>query len=216
MINWHEVDTVLLDMDGTLLDLNYDCHFWTEHLPSRYAQEMDATIEDARAKIFTMIANLQGTLNWYCLEYWSEQLSMDIPKLKAETSHLIKERPHTLAFLAWLKNAGKTTVLVTNSHEAGLKLKLKNSDIGQYLDHSYTSHQFLEPKESADFWLKFHEAFPFDLKKSVLIDDNEQVLSAAEKFGVQYLLTIRQPNLAQPPRQDVIYPAIDCYQALIQ
>ena len=25
-----EVDTILLDMDGTLLDLHYDNHFWME------------------------------------------------------------------------------------------------------------------------------------------------------------------------------------------
>ena len=35
---WHAIDTVLLDMDGTLLDLHYDNHFWMEHLPQRYAE----------------------------------------------------------------------------------------------------------------------------------------------------------------------------------
>ena len=33
-----DIDTVLLDMDGTLLDLHYDNHFWLEHLPQRYAE----------------------------------------------------------------------------------------------------------------------------------------------------------------------------------
>lgn len=216
MINWSEVDTILLDMDGTLLDLNYDFHFWTEHLPERYAHLKGEAIEDARLKIFTMISSLKGTLNWYCLEYWSDQLDMDIPKLKAETSHLIKERPHTLEFLNWLKSEGKTTVLVTNAHESGLELKLKNSRIGDYLDHIYSSHQFKEPKESINFWIKFHKLFPFDLSKSVLIDDNEHVLKTAERFGIKHLLTILQPNLAQPPREEASYPAIKSYQGLIQ
>jgi putative hydrolase of the HAD superfamily len=35
---WHAIDTVLLDMDGTLLDLHFDNHFWLEHLPQRYAE----------------------------------------------------------------------------------------------------------------------------------------------------------------------------------
>jgi putative hydrolase of the HAD superfamily len=35
---WNVIDTVLLDMDGTLLDLHFDNHFWLEHLPQRYAE----------------------------------------------------------------------------------------------------------------------------------------------------------------------------------
>ena len=35
---WPDIDTVLLDMDGTLLDLHFDNHFWLELLPQRYAE----------------------------------------------------------------------------------------------------------------------------------------------------------------------------------
>ena len=38
MINWPQIDTVFLDMDGTLLDLHFDNHFWREHMPRRYAE----------------------------------------------------------------------------------------------------------------------------------------------------------------------------------
>jgi putative hydrolase of the HAD superfamily len=36
-IDWSRIDTVLLDMDGTLLDLRFDNWFWQELIPSRYA-----------------------------------------------------------------------------------------------------------------------------------------------------------------------------------
>ena len=39
MINWKNIDTVLLDMDGTLLDLHFDNHFWQTFVPLRYAQQ---------------------------------------------------------------------------------------------------------------------------------------------------------------------------------
>ena len=29
MVDWDSIDTVLLDMDGTLLDLHFDNYFWT-------------------------------------------------------------------------------------------------------------------------------------------------------------------------------------------
>ncbi|MGD8938682.1 MAG: haloacid dehalogenase, partial [Gammaproteobacteria bacterium] len=38
MIDWTQIDTVLLDMDGTLLDLHFDNHFWREHVPLRYGE----------------------------------------------------------------------------------------------------------------------------------------------------------------------------------
>jgi 5'-nucleotidase len=31
--DWREIDTVLLDMDGTLLDLEFDSHFWLSLVP---------------------------------------------------------------------------------------------------------------------------------------------------------------------------------------
>ncbi|MCP4043692.1 MAG: haloacid dehalogenase, partial [Gammaproteobacteria bacterium] len=35
VINWNSIHTVLLDMDGTLLDLHFDNQFWLEHVPLR-------------------------------------------------------------------------------------------------------------------------------------------------------------------------------------
>ena len=34
-IDWSKIDTVLLDMDGTLLDLRFDNWFWQELIPRR-------------------------------------------------------------------------------------------------------------------------------------------------------------------------------------
>ena len=39
MIRWNQLDTVLLDMDGTLLDLHYDNYFWLEHVPRRFSEK---------------------------------------------------------------------------------------------------------------------------------------------------------------------------------
>lgn len=215
MIDWQTIDTVLLDMDGTLLDLNYDTHFWLEFLPTHYANTKACDPAIAKQEILQLINHLQGSLNWYCLDYWSEQLELDIPALKAEVAHLIKERPYCIEFLCWLKSHSKTNILVTNSHQAGVDLKFANTDIAPHFDYIYTSHQFKHPKESSQFWEAFHAHHPFDLDRALLIDDNETVLATAQTFGVGHLLTIEQPNLAQPPRKQLRFPAITCYQQLM-
>jgi putative hydrolase of the HAD superfamily len=38
LVPWQNIDTVLLDMDGTLLDLNYDNQIFGHLLPAAYAK----------------------------------------------------------------------------------------------------------------------------------------------------------------------------------
>ena len=39
MIDWNAINTVLLDMDGTILDLHFDNYFWKEYVPQKYAEK---------------------------------------------------------------------------------------------------------------------------------------------------------------------------------
>ena len=48
-VDWKAVDTVLLDMDGTLLDLRFDNWFWLTLVPSRYAAAHGISEADAQA-----------------------------------------------------------------------------------------------------------------------------------------------------------------------
>ena len=162
MIDWRTIDTVLLDMDGTLLDLHYDNYFWTEHLVQVYADKHDLSREESHALLHGEIANAQGTLEWYCLDHWSERLDMDIPALKREIQHLIRLRPHALEFLKRLRTARQEVVMVTNAHRKTLEIKMDNVDITGWFDRVVVSHDLAAPKEEQDFWHRLQALHPFD------------------------------------------------------
>ena len=207
-IDWEKIDTVLLDMDGTLLDLHFDNHFWLEHLPKRYATIHNNSEQQARGLLQDRLEKERGTLNWYCLDYWSQQLNLDIPALKLEIKHLIKVRPYVQEFLQQLQRGHQQVLVVTNAHRKGLNIKLKHTGLDQLVDSIVVSHDFRAPKENPAFWRCMRAVHPFDPRKTLLIDDNHSVLESAQHYGINYLLTMLQPDSRQAKRQQTRYPGI--------
>lgn len=208
MIDWSTIDTVLLDMDGTLLDLHFDNHFWLEHLPLRYAQHVGRPLELAQTELMARIDREQGTLNWYCLDYWSRELGLDIRQLKEEVQHLIGFRPQVQDFLTELRQSHQRLILVTNAHRKSLSLKLARTGLDQYLHRVVSSHDFGLPKEDVQFWDALQQIEPYDKSRTLLIDDSASVLRSAHHYGIRHLLTILQPDSRKAPRPESEFPGV--------
>lgn len=207
LLDWDEIDTVLLDMDGTLLDLHFDSYFWLEHLPAVYAKHNNLALDDAHQFMADHLKSQEGTLNWYCLDYWSAALKLNVGELKREVQHKIAIRPYVEGFLLSLRKMNKKLVLITNAHQDVLKLKLEVTEINQWLDVLISSHQFKYPKEHQTFWQKLMEVEPFDPERTLFIDDTVRILKAAQDYGIRHLLCIHQPD-SQTPRTVEEFPAI--------
>ena len=87
-----DFNTLLLDMDGTLLDLRFDNFFWVDHLPERLRDIHGGTIDDVLTHVETSLGDAEGTMAWYCIEHWSDHFEVDIMALKQELTHLIRYR----------------------------------------------------------------------------------------------------------------------------
>lgn len=214
MIDWRAIDTVLLDMDGTLLDLHFDSHFWLEHLPRRYV-ELHRLDEVAQQELKTRIIGEQGTLNWYSLAYWSRELGVDVVALKREVQHLIGLRSDALDFLQWLKRAHPRVVLATNADRESLALKLPLTGLETYLDAIVSSADLGVPKEMQAFWPALQSVEPFDPSRTLFIDDNAAVLQSARTFGIRHLLGIKQPDSSRPERELEEFVALDRFAAIL-
>ncbi len=214
MLDWRAIDTVLLDMDGTLLDLHFDSHFWLEHLPRRYVElhHLDEATQDSLRE---RIIREQGTLNWYSLAYWREELGVDIVALKREVQHLIGLRSDAMDFLTWLKQQHPRVVLATNADRESLALKLPLTGLEQYLDAIVSSADVGVPKERQEFWFALQEIEPFDPQRTLFIDDNPAVLESAREFGICHLLGIKQPDSRRPERELEEFIALDRFATLL-
>ena len=192
--DWNHIDTVLLDLDGTLLDLHFDNYFWLHHVPKRYADRHQLSHADANDVMMQHYTRVRGSLNWYCVDFWTRELELDIESLKHEVADKIAVHPNVPEFLAALREAGKRIVLVTNAHPASLKLKMHKTGLDQYFDRMITSHEIGLAKEHDGFWQNLQGIEAFVAENTLLIDDNLDVLKSAEEYGIAHLLGVLKPD----------------------
>ncbi|KZN37161.1 haloacid dehalogenase [Pseudoalteromonas luteoviolacea S2607] len=220
MLNWSNIDTVLLDMDGTLLDLHFDNHFWLEIIPKAHAIKQGISLEQARADILARYDAVMGQIEWYCLDYWQTQLQLPIMELKREVQDLISVREDVPDFLQALKSAGKELILLTNAHPDSLSLKIERTQLSGtqfdgYLDKVISTHQYGVSKESQSLWQQVQADLKFDKARTLFVDDSLSVLAAAKQYGIGHLLAIENPDSQQAPREITDYPAISDYRTLL-
>jgi putative hydrolase of the HAD superfamily len=215
MIPWDSIETVMLDMDGTILDLYYDRHFWFEHLPARYAQFHQLDITRAMRETREAILAQEGNLNWYCLDYWGERFGMDMSLLKREIKHLIGYLDGSEEFIRQVKAMGKPLWLVTNAHWGSIEVKMEQTNLHQYFDQIICSHDFGLPKEDPAFWQALQAKHPYQAAHTLFIDDNPNVLQGAKNAGLTHLINIRKPDSQRGEKHTLRFPSVRGLKDLI-
>ncbi len=197
--NWDHIDTVMLDMDGTLLDRYFDDYFWLHHLPEVYAAQHALPFDQAKEHLLTQFKSVECTLQWTNLLYWSERLGLDILQLKRDIASLIGILDGACEFLSFVRKLGKKLVLVTNAHPLSLQLKLEKTEIEGYFDTIISAEEVGAAKEEPIFWQNLKKIIPFTNEGTLFADDTERVLQTAAGFGIGYLVHIARPSTKLSP-----------------
>jgi putative hydrolase of the HAD superfamily len=198
--DWARIDTVCLDMDGTVLDLEFDNHFWLELLPQRYAERHGLSLDDTLERLRPRFAAKQGTLAWYCVDHWSAELALDLPAMKQELRGRIRFLPGALEFLEAVRATGRRLLLTTNAHPISLAIKSAETSLAGRFDALVSSHEYGAPKESSQFWARLVETHAIDPSRTLFVDDSEAVLDAARAAGVAEVWRILRPDSTRPSR----------------
>ena len=208
-------ETLMLDMDGTVLDLAYDNYVWNELVPERYAETRGISLDLARSRLFAKYEAIQGDIQWYCLDHWSERLGLDVLELHRDVDHRIDYLPGARDFLRTMHRHDVRVVLVTNSHPDTLALKDDATGLSAYFDAMYTSHEFGYAKERQEFWYALQEEEGFLRESTLFVDDNRSVLESADTYGVEMLVEIESPDTTESRQKKSDYAGVNGVSELL-
>jgi putative hydrolase of the HAD superfamily len=210
-----DIEYILLDMDGTLLDLYFDDYFWGHLVPEKYAEKHDMSFGTAKEYLYKTYKAHERTLNWCDIDFWSRELRLDIPALKEQIRHLIEVHPHVIDFLKRMRTQKKKIFLLTNAHYKTVKIKFNKTEIGKYFDDVLCSFNVGYPKEYIEFWQKAQKRLNFDKEHALFIDDTEDVLVTAKRFGIKYLLFKAHASSKLEPKKTEEFLTIHDFRELM-
>lgn len=214
-LNWDEIDDVLLDMDGTLLDRHFDNFFFEEELPRRYAALHRLTFEDSRDRLMAMYRSVEGELAWTDLHYWTERVGIDVVALHGELDHMIGFLPGAEEFLRYLRQLGKRVTIVTNAHEAGVSVKAAKTGLDRQVDRILDAFEVGYLKMRPEYWPTCRRLVGFDPKRSLYVDDDESCLAAAHHFGIGQIIHSAKSSSQLPPIASTGFHSVESMMTLL-
>jgi HAD superfamily hydrolase (TIGR01509 family) len=213
-VDWTEVDHVLLDMDGTLLDLAFDNDFWGLRIHEKYASIHDISVKQTVAKFEPLFKRVAGTLNWYSTDFWSQQYGYCIIEHSRAYAGGIRWLPFAKEFLHDLRKNGVRSTIVTNAHPDIVRLKHEITGITNLVDRTISSHTIGHAKESPNFWRNLQDELNFNSRSTLFFDDSPAVLSAAIDFGIERSIAICHPDSTRPKRIPITSLAVNDFEQL--
>ncbi len=132
-----EKGVLSFDLDGTLIDKNFDDAIWLVELPKLYARQNGTTMEKAKEIFFAEYRKIgPNRLEWYDIGHWFEKMGLDVParKVVEDLRHKILLYPDVLPALRRLEKSGTRMAVFTNSPRMFTEIKIKAEGLGSFFE----------------------------------------------------------------------------------
>ncbi|MBE2897076.1 GMP/IMP nucleotidase [Pasteurellaceae bacterium HPA106] len=192
--DWAAIDTVIFDLDGTLIDLALDYTFWKSVVPQAYSATHAVPDAASQQLLKAHYDRIEHAMQWYDVDYWADTLQLPIREMLHQHVQKLKVRSNTEKLLSTLKRMGKQLILLTDSHPYSLQEKLAQCNLEPYFELILSSHEFQHPKMTDALWQALFSAYAITPDRTLLIDDMQQVLDCARANGIGHTLAVRTPN----------------------
>ena len=180
-----DIECLLIDMDGVILDNAYDNDFWQNQIPEVIADSKGIAFDDAKRLAIQIFNYKKNTKDWYDVDYWSNMLNIDIEAQKRSEKSFsrISLYDGVIDTLSVLKNKTKM-ILITNAHRKTLNIKLEKYNLTPYFDEMVCAHELNYVKEDIQLWYMLRSKYRLDYKKTLLVEDTINNINVGLSAGI--------------------------------
>ena len=180
-----DIECLLIDMDGVILDNAYDNDFWQNQIPEVIADSKGIGFDDAKRLAIQIFNYKKNTKDWYDVDYWSNMLDIDIEAQKRSEKSFsrISLYDGVINTLSILKNKTKM-ILITNAHRKTLNIKLEKYNLTPYFDEMVCAHELNYVKEDIQLWYMLRSKYRLDYEKTLLVEDTINNINVGLSAGI--------------------------------
>ena len=180
-----DIECLLIDMDGVILDNAYDNDFWQNQIPEVIADSKGIGFDDAKRLAIQIFNYKKNTKDWYDVDYWSNMLDIDIEAQKRSEKSFsrISLYDGVIDTLNVLKNKTKM-ILITNAHRKTLNIKLEKYNLTPYFDEIVCAHELHYVKEDIQLWYMLRSKYRLDYEKTLLVEDTINNINVGLSAGI--------------------------------
>ena len=210
MIKLNSTTAILLDLDGVILNLEYDIKFWESWLPDHVANQSNRSLEEIKAEIQAEIDIQRGTLNFYDLNYWDNLLNVDCMKIIKEQEEKCSYLEGSYEALQKLSTLNNRMHIVTNGDPRVQEYKAETKNFLEFFDSIFYSMRAGYPKEEKEFWALARHNLNLDFEDAIFIDDDFKVITAAAKAGIKQVIWIT------PGKNRILQNGVETFPSLAE
>ena len=180
-----DIECLLIDMDGVILDNAYDNDFWQNQIPEVIADNKGIAFDDAKRLAIQIFNYKKNTKDWYDVDYWSNMLNIDIEAQKRSEKSFsrISLYDGVIDTLSVLKDKTKM-ILITNAHRKTLNIKLEKYNLTPYFDEMVCAHELHYVKEDIQLWYMLRSKYRLDYEKTLLVEDTINNINVGLSAGI--------------------------------